>query len=60
VGTQTPPQRLRTRIADDEILALPGSYDALSARFVEQTGSDAVFTSGFSIAASRLGMPTVN
>lgn len=55
----TPPQRLRDRIADDEILALPGAYDALSARLVERAGFDAVFTSGFSIAATRLGMPDV-
>ena len=53
---QTPPERLRDCI-DDEILALPGAYDALSARLVEQAGFEAVFTSGFSIAATRLGMP---
>jgi len=53
----TPPRRLRDRIDDDEIMALPGAYDALSARLVEQAGFDAVFTSGFSIAATQLGMP---
>ena len=54
---QTPPERLRDCIDDNEILALPGAYDALSARLVEQAGFEAVFTSGFSIAATRLGMP---
>ncbi|MFB6308016.1 MAG: oxaloacetate decarboxylase [Haloarculaceae archaeon] len=57
MAEQTPPQRLRERIEDDEILALPGAYDALSARMVERAGFDAVFTSGFSIAATRLGLP---
>jgi len=55
----TPPQRLRSRIADDEILALPGAYDAVSAGLVERAGFDAVFTSGFSIAATTLGVPDV-
>jgi methylisocitrate lyase len=55
----SPPERLRARIADDEILALPGAYDAVSARLVERAGFDAVFTSGFSIAATTLGVPDV-
>jgi methylisocitrate lyase len=53
----TPPERLREHIADDEILALPGAYDALSARLAERAGFEAVFTSGFSIAATKLGLP---
>jgi methylisocitrate lyase len=53
----TPPERLRERIADDEILVLPGAYDALSARLAEQAGFEAAFTSGFSIAATKLGLP---
>lgn len=53
----TPPERLRERIAADEILVLPGAYDALSARLAERTGFDAAFTSGFSIAATMLGLP---
>lgn len=55
----TPPQRLRERIAADEILVLPGAYDALSARLAERAGFDAVFTSGFSISATTLGLPDV-
>jgi methylisocitrate lyase len=56
MGT-TPPERLRAQIAADDILALPGAYDALSARLAEQAGFEAVFTSGFSIAATELGLP---
>ncbi len=56
MGT-TPPERLRAQIAADGILALPGAYDALSARLAERAGFEAVFTSGFSIAASKLALP---
>jgi methylisocitrate lyase len=55
----TPPERLRERIAADEILVLPGAYDSLSARLAERAGFDAVFTSGFSISATSLGLPDV-
>ncbi|MFB6296723.1 MAG: oxaloacetate decarboxylase [Halobacteriales archaeon] len=54
---RTPPERLRESIAADGILALPGAYDALSARLAERAGFEAVFTSGFSIAATALGLP---
>lgn len=36
-----------------------GAYDALSARIIEHAGFDAVFTSGYGITASHLGMPDV-
>lgn len=34
-----------------------GCYDALSARFVQAAGFDAVMTSGFGVSASHLGLP---
>lgn len=34
-----------------------GAYDALSARIIEHSGFDAVFTSGYGISAAHLGMP---
>jgi len=55
---QTPPQRLRDCIADDEILELPGAYDALSARLVEQASFEAVFTSGSASPRRDSGCPT--
>jgi methylisocitrate lyase len=36
-----------------------GAYDALSALMIERAGFDAVFTTGFGIAASHLGQPDV-
>ena len=34
-----------------------GAYDALSARFIQAAGFDAVMTSGFGVSASHLGLP---
>jgi methylisocitrate lyase len=50
-------KRLRKLIVDQGIIVLPGIYDCLSAKIAETTGFQAVFTSGFGISASRLGMP---
>ena len=36
-----------------------GAYDALSALLIDRAGFDAVFTTGFGIAASHLGQPDV-
>ncbi|MFB6219408.1 MAG: oxaloacetate decarboxylase [Halobacteriaceae archaeon] len=52
-----PATRLRGLVEDDDITVLPGAFDALSARLAERAGFPAVFTSGFSIAATALGMP---
>ncbi len=38
---------------------LPGCYDALGARLIEQAGFDAVYMTGFGAAASLLGRPDV-
>jgi len=53
----TPPERLRTLLDQHEPLAMPTVFDGLSARLAEQAEFEAVFTSGFGIAASTLGMP---
>jgi methylisocitrate lyase len=55
----SPAARLREQIAAPDITALPGSYDALSARLAERAGFEAVFTSGFSLSASLHGTPDV-
>ena len=49
--------QLRALIERPEIVVLPGAYDCLSARLIEQTGFQTVFTTGFGLAASTLGMP---
>jgi 2,3-dimethylmalate lyase len=40
-------------------LLAPGSYDALSARLVEQAGFDVVYMTGFGSTASLIGRPDV-
>ena len=44
---------------DREPLVLPGCYDALGARLIEQAGFDAVYMTGFGTTASLLGRPDV-
>lgn len=50
-------EQLRRLLATPGILTLPGAYDALSARLAAQAGFEIVFTSGFGLAASALGLP---
>lgn len=50
-------QKLRELLARPEIIVIPGVYDCLSAKLVEQAGFDVAATSGFGIAASTLGLP---
>ncbi len=48
---------LREAVQSEEITVMPGAFDALSARLVERAGFEAVFTSGFGLSASTLGLP---
>jgi methylisocitrate lyase len=50
-------QTLRELLTGSEIIIIPGVYDCLSAKLVEKTGFQVAATSGFSIAASTLGLP---
>ncbi len=56
---QSPGARLRGDMEGSEITVMPGAFDAVSAMLVEQAGFSAVFTSGFGLAASTLGLPDV-
>ena len=47
---------MRENVESDEITVLPGAFDALSARLASER-FDAVFTSGFGLSASTLGLP---
>jgi carboxyvinyl-carboxyphosphonate phosphorylmutase len=58
-GPTTPRARLRELLARPAPVVAPGSYDALSARLVEQAGFDVVYMSGFASTASLLGRPDV-
>lgn len=51
----TQPAALRARLQEPRLLLAPGIYDALSAHVVEQTGFEAAYLSGASIAYTRLG-----
>jgi 2-methylisocitrate lyase-like PEP mutase family enzyme len=57
--TDSGADRLRSLLEEDQILEVPGCFDALSARIVERAGFSASFLGGFSVAASRLGLPDV-
>lgn len=45
------------RIKSGRTIWSAGAYDALSARFIQAAGFDAVMTSGFGVSASHLGLP---
>jgi methylisocitrate lyase len=47
-------------VLDDEILILPGAFDALSAKIVEQVGFKAVTLGGYPASASLLAKPDVS
>lgn len=50
---------LKQMILEPEILVMPGAYDGLSAKIVEQTGFRAVTLGGYSATASLLAKPDV-
>lgn len=49
--------RLKQLIHAPELLVMPGAFDALSARVVQEAGFAAVQGSGFGISVSHLGLP---
>ena len=59
LGARAPRARLRELLAGPAPVVAPGSYDALSARLVEQTGFDVVYMTGFGTTASLIGRPDV-
>ncbi len=50
---------LRKAIMDRRAVAVPGAYDALSARVIEACGFEAIQVSGYGLAGSFLGKPDV-
>ncbi len=50
---------LRQAIMERRALVVPGCYDALSAKVIEQAGFEAIQISGFGVAGSLLGKPDV-
>ena len=54
---QTRGKRLRELLARDEILIVPGAYDALIARMIEKVGFDAVYMTGGGTVNALTGLP---
>jgi 2,3-dimethylmalate lyase len=48
---------LRDRLATGEPVLMPGVWDAMSARLVQQAGHEVAFLSGYSVSATLLGLP---
>jgi 2,3-dimethylmalate lyase len=56
-ATSSAPRRFRALLECDGPLLLPGAYDALSARIIEEAGFDGVYLGGYAAGASGLGIP---
>lgn len=56
---RSPAADFKQRLAQAEIVLAPGVYDALSALVAEQSGFEALYLSGASIAYTRLGRSDV-
>jgi methylisocitrate lyase len=54
----SPGQRLRDAVADSTI-QIPGAFNALVGRLIEQSGYDAAYFSGAAFSAGTLGLPDV-
>ena len=52
-------KQFRRLVEAEEILVMPGAYDALSAKLIEAAGFDAAYLTGYGQAASKLGAPDV-
>lgn len=53
----TPRKTLQAVLREHDILQVPGAYDALSARLIEQAGCPIVYFGGLANEASDLGLP---
>lgn len=51
--------RLRSLLAQPEIVVAPGAHDALTAKIIARTGFRVVYMTGYGQAASHLGSPDV-
>ncbi|HEX5333174.1 MAG TPA: methylisocitrate lyase [Cellulomonas sp.] len=51
-------QTLRARLANGELLRLPGAFNPLSARLIQAKGFDGVYVSG-AVVAADLGLPDI-
>ena len=49
--------RLKARLGAGDLVIAPGIYDGISARMADQLGFDALYLTGYGIAASHLAQP---
>lgn len=49
--------RLKTLVLDDELLIMPGAFDAISSNVVEAAGFKAIQASGANVVAAHFGVP---
>jgi len=52
-------QTLRSKIAEDRILVIPGVHDILSGRLAELSGAEALISSDYAAHANLLGQPDI-
>src|SRR3989442_2358599 len=52
-----PKTRIHALLDKERTLIFPGVYDALGAKLVERAGFPLTFISGYSVAATQLGLP---
>src|SRR5574341_70314 len=57
ITDMTTTTRIHALLEKERTLLFPGVYDALSAKLVERAGFPLTFISGYSVAASHLGLP---
>lgn len=57
MAAPSPADRLRELLAGDRLLQMPGCFDAMSARLIEEAGFPLAFMSGFAVSASHLAGP---
>ena len=50
-------QKLRAALSSEKLVVAPGIYDMISARVADRMGFDALYMTGYGVAASHLGLP---
>ena len=55
----TPGRRFRELLSTGETILVPGAYNALVARVLEQAGFGAIYTGGYGAAAATYGLPDI-
>ena len=55
----TPRQQFRALLAAPGLVLMPGAYDGLSARIIEEQGFQAMVAGGYAAAGSLLGQPDI-